>query len=553
MPQLFKVNGSYPLPRDAEIVQHRGKPHVRIRERSGTKLYSLTADGTRYLRPSKCWYFNITDADGQRRRVKGYTDKAATEALAVETQRRADRRRAGLIDPCEEHLNRPWREHLVGYESHLASKGNCAEHNRATISKLTTVFRAGGFKTLADLDAGKVGAWLTAQRQAPVAVEPPPGDAFASSVVARLLGVTADAVRRAVARHQLPTVGRGRNRKLTRAAVEYLIEQQQKGMSPETVNHYIRALRGFGRWLVRTRRVAVDPFVTLALVPTAADTRHRRRALSDDELHRLLDATRASTRTIGGLTGLDRYTLYLVAASTGIRARALAGLTPRAFDLDAGTVTVPAKLSKNKRTHVVPLRPDVVAVLRGYLASKSSDSPIWSGSWHSTCVAAKMLRDDLRDAGIPYRVETPNGPEYVDFHALRHTFLTSLGRAGVELRTAQLLAGHSSPVLTARYSHRSLADLTDAVRKLPSLTGDTAGFIRTISVPELFVGGHSEASSDNIQTINPPSGVLPEVLAGKGFDTTGHSESGSGVELPGLDSNQDKEIQNLLCYRYTTG
>ena len=24
-------------------------------------------------------------------------------------------------------------------------------------------------------------------------------------------------------------------------------------------------------------------------------------------------------------------------------------------------------------------------------------------------------------------------------------------------------------------------------------------------------------------------------------------------ELPGLDSNQDKENQNLLCYRYTTG
>ncbi len=26
-----------------------------------------------------------------------------------------------------------------------------------------------------------------------------------------------------------------------------------------------------------------------------------------------------------------------------------------------------------------------------------------------------------------------------------------------------------------------------------------------------------------------------------------------GIELPGLDSNQDKENQNLLCYRYTTG
>jgi hypothetical protein len=27
----------------------------------------------------------------------------------------------------------------------------------------------------------------------------------------------------------------------------------------------------------------------------------------------------------------------------------------------------------------------------------------------------------------------------------------------------------------------------------------------------------------------------------------------SESKLPGLDSNQDKENQNLLCYRYTTG
>ena len=298
-------------------------------------------------------------------------------------------------------------------------------------------------------------------------------------------------------------------------------------MSPETVNHYIRALRGFGRWLVRTRRVTANPFETLAAVPTATDVRRRRRALSDDKLRRLLEATRASTRTIGGLTGPDRYALYLIAATTGIRARALAGLTPRAFDLNPPSpcVTVPARLSKNRKVHVVPLRDDVAVVLRGYLASKSSDSPVWPGSWASARRGAAMLRADLRDAGVPYIVDGPDGPAYADFHALRHTFLTALGRAGVELRVCQLLAGHSSPTITARYSHRSLADLADAVRKLPSPTGDTAGVIRTISVPEPFVGGHSVASSDNTQTINSPSGVLPEPVAAMGFDTTGHRES----------------------------
>src|SRR5262249_12975007 len=43
------------------------------------------------------------------------------------------------------------------------------------------------------------------------------------------------------------------------------------------------------------------------------------------------------------------------------------------------------------------------------------------------------------------------------------------GRAGIDLRTLQELAGHSTPVLTARYSHRRLYDLAGAVEKLPSI------------------------------------------------------------------------------------
>src|SRR5207253_20361 len=52
---------------------------------------------------------------------------------------------------------------------------------------------------------------------------------------------------------------------------------------------------------------------------------------------------------------------------------------------------------------------------------------------------------------------------------LRHSYLTLGGRAGIDLRTLQELAGHSTPVLTARYSHVRLHDLAGAVAKLPSI------------------------------------------------------------------------------------
>src|SRR5262249_48979631 len=42
------------------------------------------------------------------------------------------------------------------------------------------------------------------------------------------------------------------------------------------------------------------------------------------------------------------------------------------------------------------------------------------------------------------------------------------GRPGIDLRTLQELAAHSTPTLTARYSHRRLYDLAGAVERLPS-------------------------------------------------------------------------------------
>ena len=89
-------------------------------------------------------------------------------------------------------------------------------------------------------------------------------------------------------------------------------------------------------------------------------------------------------------------------------------------------------------------------LLRSYLQGKAPGQPVWGGTWASDRVAADMLRIDLEAAGIPYAVEE------------------------IDLRTLQELAGHSTPVLTARYSHHRLYDLAGAVAKLPNFLPDTA-------------------------------------------------------------------------------
>ncbi len=182
-----------------------------------------------------------------------------------------------------------------------------------------------------------------------------------------------------------------------------------------------------------------------------------------------------------------------------------------------------------------------------------------------------MLRRDLEAVGIAYAVEGPDGPEYADFHALRHTYLTMLGRNGVDLRTAQELAGHSTPFLTARYSHRRLYDLAGAVEKLPNLvptvqdveqmplrmTGtDGAKSVVPGVVPGVVTGGirgHQSAPMCTFGIVGSMSERSANMPKKQGAGASQHRPASISIKLPDKDSNLDKENQNLLCYRYTIG
>ena len=157
------------------------------------------------------------------------------------------------------------------------------------------------------------------------------------------------------------------------------------------------------------------------------------------------------------------------------------------MDAEPPTATLAAEYTKNRRPVVQPIPPEVATTLRGYLAGKPAGLPVWPGSWSDR--SADMLKIDLAAAGIPYAVDGPHGPLFADFHALRHTYLTLGGRAGIDLRTLQELAGHSTPTVTARYSHRRLHDLAGAVERLPS-------FLPRQAEPEALQAIGTDASAD---------------------------------------------------------
>jgi integrase len=236
-------------------------------------------------------------------------------------------------------------------------------------------------------------------------------------------------------------------------------------MAPQTYNHYVAHLRAFGDWLAPKLRLA-SPLAELGR--RALDRKARaRRILSAGNFDRFVAATRASGRMWCGLDGVARAWLYLTAANTGYRVKELSVLTAAHFDL-AGSppvASLDAAATKNRTDACIPLPRQLAAGLAAWSAGKPA---MWNGGKRWWDHAAKMLRRDLEESGLPYQDERGR---YYDFHSLRHQYITRLAAAGVPLAFAQKLARHCTPTLTANYyTQAGLADLAEQVDKLDSGT-----------------------------------------------------------------------------------
>jgi hypothetical protein len=90
-----------------------------------------------------------------------------------------------------------------------------------------------------------------------------------------------------------------------------------------------------------------------------------------------------------------------------------------------------------------------------------------------------MLKADLAGAGIAYEVAGPDGPLFADFHTPRHTYVTTVGRAGATPKDHQSLFRYGDIRRTLGvYSHADEDGLGEVVDRLPlpGATGEAPGY-----------------------------------------------------------------------------
>lgn len=367
------------------------------------RKYNKVVNGRKVKRQSRCWYVKYRDADGIECRVKGYPDKEATRQMAARLEKEAALAGEGVVDRYKEHRSRPLSEHLEDFRQSLLAKGNTQGYVDTILARSTRVIEGCKFARWDDIQASHVQRHLADLRDG------------------------------------------------------------ENGISAQTFNFYLQAVKQFCKWMVQDQRAMESPVRHLKGLNVRTDRRHDRRALEPEEMRRLLEATAAAPRRYGA-TGSERAMLYRLAVETGLRANELRTLKVSSFDLDKGTVTVQAGYSKRKREDILPLRPDTAAELRGFLAGKLPDAR----AFRVPDKPVKMLRADLADAGIAY---VDDAGRYADFHALRHTTGSWLAANGVHPKVAQAIMRHSDINLTmGRYTHTLRGQEAEAVKSLPDLS-----------------------------------------------------------------------------------
>jgi integrase len=510
---IFKPYVTRPLPAGARIIEREvDEKLVRFavwteagEKRPGKeKRHEARVTGERAKRVgirvrSAVWWAQYTDGAGATRRIStGCREKPGALAVLADLERRAELVRSNVVTQAEatvaDHAHTPIAEHVAAYVEALACKRGKGARRTVSpehVANVTTTLRLAveecGFRWLRDLNREAVERWV---------------------------------------------------RRMTELPDEAVVDNAGCVLTParpsaRTINARLAALTALGNWLVDAGRLVANPFGRLHKLDEADDVRRKRRALTTDELRRLLTVARLrpvaefgrqTVRVVDearpkasratwkreGLTldtiveaaergrerlrgdvlerleraGRERALLYAVLVTTGLRKGELAALTLDDVHLDdeRPVLVLPGADAKNGQRATMPLRADVAGELRAWVDEQAEavcrkrigvagrvTPPASMPLFNVPTGLVRILDRDLAAAGIPKRDDRGRT---IDVHAMRHTFASHLVAAGVAPRVAQAAMRHSSLELTMQlYTDPRLLDVAGALDRLPALPG----------------------------------------------------------------------------------
>jgi len=227
----------------------------------------------------------------------------------------------------------------------------------------------------------------------------------------------------------------------------YLTHLNQKQATKRTILRRLSALRSFFKYLLKEGAISHNP---LEEIDSPRLEKTIPSPLTYEEVERLFQ--QPDTQTYLGFR--DR-TIMELFYSSGLRISELVGLN-RA-DFDATNLTLRIR-GKGKKERVIPITKNAAAWINSYLShperilnsehhqSEKNHDAIFLNKWGDRLTVRSVDRNFqtfLKRSGLASKV-TP--------HTIRHTIATHWLENGMDLKTIQILLGHSSLSTTTIYT-----------------------------------------------------------------------------------------------------
>jgi integrase len=231
------------------------------------------------------------------------------------------------------------------------------------------------------------------------------------------------------------------------------ISDPNKLTCPATINRELAVLSHLLSRAVEWGWVASTP----VKIRRFQERRTRFEYLTEAEIGRLLAAAAADPHP-------QIYAFVYIALHTAMRAGEILSLRRDFVDLAKLQIHLP-KAKTGARD--VPISANLKAFLERWLGSFAHDRP-WlfvstSSNTGHTADLTKPWRRIIEAAGLTDR--------HITRHTLRHTAITHLVQAGVDLPTVQRVSGHKTFEMVSRYSHQNQQHVQDALSKLDARIG----------------------------------------------------------------------------------
>jgi len=237
------------------------------------------------------------------------------------------------------------------------------------------------------------------------------------------------------------------------------------GLAPSTQAQSLSALRSFLSWVgsLDGHHLSSEA-IRVALRTPRATVKTRYAVITEKEIGLMLAAAGTRERALLGV---------LLGAGLRVAEAAALSVSDIIEDQD-GEVSLFVVLGKGRKDRVVPIRPEVDALLRRYLVDSgrhlgdegrlflASDRGAASRTTVgvTTRTLSRLITELAKTAGISAKRVTP--------HSLRHTYAIRCLRAGGNVVAVAKLLGHSTIATTQRYvDHLATSELRSSVPALP--------------------------------------------------------------------------------------